>query len=257
MKKYLRAFGLVSILCFTFYYTEQIAKFMRNKDPIYESIETFAMDYYINSVNAMIEGNSIIPGLTGKQVNLEKSFRNMKNNGYFNELDFVFEEIKPSISLEENKDKIIKKGNKEKQAISFILEDSTYLSYLDQMGISYAILTTKETKEMTCTHGTKINNDKNNYEEVEKFLKSQKENNNICYAENKEEFCKEKKKLLIKETYALSNSNFLKKYRYVEAGDIILLQKNLNLSNLQILIQQIYFKGYQIIPITTLVSETR
>ena len=198
MKKYLRAFGLVSILCFTFYYTEQIAKFMRNKDPIYESIEEYAMDYQIDSVNATIFGNTIIPGLTGKKVNLEKSFRNMKNNGYFNELDFVFEEIKPSISLEENKDKIIKKGNKEKQAISLILEDSTYTSYLDQMGISYAILTTKDTKEITYTHGIKINNDRNSYEEVEKFLKSQKENNNICYASNQEEFCKEKKKLLIK-----------------------------------------------------------
>ena len=257
MNKYLRAFGLVTILCFTFYYTEHIAKFMRSKDPIYETIEEFAKDYQINSVNAIINGDMIIPGLVGREVNLEKSFRNMKNNGYFNEADFVYEEIKPIISLEENKDKIIQQGNSEKHAVSFILENAIHSDYFEQMKIFYAILTTKENKNFNYLYGTKINIDKNNYEETEKYLKSKKENNNLCYVSNSEELCQQNGKLRIKETYVLNNSNFLKKYRFVESGDIIFLSKNLSLSHLQILMQQIYFKGYDILPINTLISEAR
>ena len=76
MNKYIRAFGILSILCFSFYYTEKIALFMQQKDPIYETIETVKKDYETSSVNGIIYDEYIIPGIIGKEVNVMESFQN-------------------------------------------------------------------------------------------------------------------------------------------------------------------------------------
>ena len=102
MNKYLRVFGLISLLCFSFYYTNKIASFIKSKDPIYESIMMSKEDYEIKFLDAIIEDDVIIPGLMGKEINVEKSFHNMKNYGYFSTNELVFDETKPNVSLENN-----------------------------------------------------------------------------------------------------------------------------------------------------------
>ena len=111
MNKYFKAFGLLSILCFSFFYTEKIAKFMQSKDPLYVSIMTVKDDYHEDAVDAVIDNNYIVPGLIGMEVNVDKSFQNMQDYGYFVENDLVFDEVIPTVSLSNHLDKIVKKGN--------------------------------------------------------------------------------------------------------------------------------------------------
>ena len=102
MNKYVRAFGILAILCFSFYYTEKIALFMQKKDPIYETIMTLKSDYEITSLHAYIYDNYIIPGVVGKEVNVLESFRNMKYDGVFQEDALVFNEVAPEITLQDH-----------------------------------------------------------------------------------------------------------------------------------------------------------
>ncbi len=257
MNKYIRAFGILSILCFSFYYTEKIALFMQKKDPIYETIMTLKSEYETSSLDAYIYDDYIIPGVVGKEVNVLESFRNMKYDGAFQADDLVFNEVIPEITLQDHKDKIIEQGNKIHQAVALLTQDEQLITYLEEMGVSYAVLTTKDNVNTHREHGIKVNYDISNYEEVEEILKENKENTDLCYINpNYEDFCKSVSKTLIKETLSLSKSNFPRKYSQVASGNIIYLENHLGLQYLKLLLEQIRYKGLEIIPLTELVSES-
>ena len=75
MKNFYKYFGIVAIMLVSFYYTEKIALLMRQKDPIYETIEDVVDKSNTNFVNAIIEDSTIIPGINGLAVNVDKSFQ--------------------------------------------------------------------------------------------------------------------------------------------------------------------------------------
>ncbi len=257
MNKYLKVFGILSLLCFSFYYTEEIASFMRSKDPIYESIKAIEREYQVDFVNAEIQGATIIPGLCGQVINLDKSFNNMKSYGFFRESDLVFDEVKPEVSLEQNKDKIIEKGNPKKQAVTIVTKEEEVIAYLEQMGVSYNVLVTEDNVENIYKNGTKINNDTQNYDEVEKKLKLKKEKNDFCFTQSDTSFCQTKKKKMFKSTVTLNRSNFLTNYNKITSGSIIFIEANIGTSNLNRLIESIAFRGLSITSLTELLSESR
>lgn len=108
------------LVCFSFYYTEQVAKFIRKSDPIYQEILKVSETYEVVSVNAIIDDDSMIPGMMGKKVNIDKSYTNMKRLGKFNEALLVFDEVVPEVSSLKQYDKYIIGGNKERNAVSLI-----------------------------------------------------------------------------------------------------------------------------------------
>ena len=171
MNKKIKMVGLLSLLCLSFYYTEQIASFIKKKDPIYETILAQKEDYDVEVINGEVMDGYITPGLSGKMVNVENSFQNMKKIGFFNESSLVFDEIKPKNSLNENLDKKISRGNPYKNYVSFLLEDETFVSFFEEMNLPYAIFTTKENMDKIRVNGLKLNQDYKNYKEVEKSLK--------------------------------------------------------------------------------------
>lgn len=258
MNKYFKAFGLISILCFSFFYTEKIAKFMQSKDPLYVSIMTVKDDYHKDAVDAVIENNYIIPGLTGVEVNVDKSFQNMQDYGYFVESDLVFDEITPTVSLSNHRDKIVKKGNALKNSVALIVKEESLITYLEEMGIFYNVLVTTDNVERQYAHGLKINYDFEHYDEVEKSLKNNKESNSLCFVTGgNQELCKQKKKVLVEESLLIQKSNLSSLYKSIATGDIIYLDDNLGITNLKLLISQIQFKGLNIVYLSDLLSEAR
>ena len=256
MFKHLKYLGMLSLLCFSFFYTEKIAKFMRQKDPLYVSIETMKDDYKEDYVNAIIEDDYIIPGLMGKEIDVEKSFQKMQNYGYFIEDSIVYENKEPKISLKNNGQKIIKKGNALKNNVALITQNVCLATYLSEMSIPYNILVTKETASSNYYNGTKINFDKQNYEETEQILKN--ERNNLCFVKNNfQDICLKYKKNLIEETVSINKNNLPSQYKKIEAGYILYLEDDLDLSGLKVLIKEINFKGLKIVSLTDLISEER
>lgn len=120
MKKLL----IILLLLFSFFYTNKSISIIRNQDPLMKEIINNKSKYEIKSVSAIIKDNTIIPGKNGKEVDLEKTYTKMKQYGTYNESLTVFKETKPTISIEDNYDKLITSGNKDYKNISFIFKVS-------------------------------------------------------------------------------------------------------------------------------------
>lgn len=256
MKDFYKYFGIVAIMLFSFYYTEKIALMMRKKDPIYETINVFAEDSNTSSINATIKDNTIIPGINGLSVNIDKSFQKMKSFGAFNKYYLIFEQIKPEISLEDHKDKIITSGNSKKKSVSFILEETGEISeYFKQQKIKSSILITQESFKRD-NYFEQINNDNKNFKQVDSLLDSIKQNKHICILNNyNEEQCRKSNKYLVKPELEFNNYNIASIKGKIESGQIILVKKGVSLKDMKILLQQINYKGLQITSLSELILE--
>lgn len=256
MKKFYKYFGIVAIMLFSFYYTEKIALLMRQKDPIYESIEVIKEESNIDYVNAVIKDNNIIPGVNGLKVNMEKSFQKMKSFGAFNKYYLIFDQVKPEISLEDNKDKIITKGNSKKKTVSFVVEENEKITnYLKENKIEASLLITSDTFKRD-NYFEQINADSKNYKATEELLNSINQNKNICILNNyNEELCRKNQKYLVKPTLELNEFNVANVKPKIESGTILYIKKGSKLEDLKLLIDQIKYKGLTIKKISDLILE--
>ena len=66
------------LINFSFYYTNIVSDYLKNKDPIMIKIKNIKNKYYESPINATILNHTIIPGISGYQVDEEKSYFNMK-----------------------------------------------------------------------------------------------------------------------------------------------------------------------------------
>jgi len=120
MKKVFQMIGLISLTCFSFFVTEQTATVVSDMDEIMIEIKNKKDDYKLDSIDAIIDNNTIIPGVSKREVNVNKSYKVMKTNGYFSDKLFVYDYEKPKISLTDNIDKYIIKGNPSKRMVSLM-----------------------------------------------------------------------------------------------------------------------------------------
>ncbi len=121
MKEKLTKIIMVTLLgIFSFYYTDKVIDFIRNTDPIMKKIKLEGDNYKINATNAKINGNKIIPGINGKEVDYDTSYQKMKKYGTYNESLTVFKDITPTISIEDYYDKYISEGNGIRNDVSLV-----------------------------------------------------------------------------------------------------------------------------------------
>ena len=118
--KYIKLIGLICLICFTFFYTEKIINISINQDEIMIKLKEIKDNYKINPINAIINEDTIIPGKTGTSINIDNSYKEMKKIGYFEESLIKYENIYPTISIYNNYDKYIIKGNPYNNNISLI-----------------------------------------------------------------------------------------------------------------------------------------
>ena len=122
MNKFFQILGLIGITIFSFFVTEKTVLVVNNMDDIMIQIKQNKDKYKEQSIKATIKDNTIIPGINGRIVNVKRSYKNMKINGYYSDKLFVYDYNKPIISLEDNKNKYIIKGNPAKRMISLIFK---------------------------------------------------------------------------------------------------------------------------------------
>ena len=122
MKNLFKILGLLSLTCFSFFVTEKTVLVVNNMDDIMVQIKQNKDKYKEKAKNAVIKNNTIIPGINGRIVNSKRSYKNMKINGYYSEKLFIYDYNKPIVSLEDNKNKYIIKGNVNKRMVSLIFK---------------------------------------------------------------------------------------------------------------------------------------
>lgn len=245
--------SIIFLCLLSFYYTEKIALYVKSKNPLIKKIESQKEDLYVNSINStLIDELYIIPGLNGKEVNVDSSFKIMKILNVYDEDKIVYNQIKPSISLNENKNRIIIRGNSQKRNVSLIFEkESNLTKYLLQSNIIFNVLITKEEYNKNYEM---INNSNNQttYSNIDSYLTKNDLNKNLCYINNKS-LCNNK--YIFQESLIINHSNISTNINKISNGEIILVKDTLTLAELELLINKIKTQDLSIVPLSVLISE--
>ena len=257
LKKYKKYILFSLLVLLSFYTTNKTANLVRNQDPILKEIRNISLEKKEDFVNAVIEDDYIIPGMYGSIIDELKSLAKMKEQDVFNNLYLVSQPIKPNISLSDNLDKIIIKGNSKKQQVSFVIDENSskkIKDYLVKNSIKASLLITKDNFSKD-SYFEQINNDFKNYKELDKTLKKNKINTNICVLDNNNsnlKFCKSKKKYLVKPGMFLDNANIIEIKTKLDSGSIIYIK---DATYLDCLVEYIKSKDLKIVPLSQLISE--
>ncbi len=258
MKNLFKYIGLVSLLLFSFYYTEKMSSAVINKSSLVKEINKVSDEYNIISVSAIIDNDYIIPGLNGYAVNVLKSYNNMRYLDSFNSYYLEYDKVLPDVSLENNKDKIIKYGNNRKNGIAIILKNNIdVLNYIKENNLKINRLIDKNTFSKTELY-EQINNDNTEYDKVEKMLNNANINHDLCYInKNIIDICREHKKYLIEESLVLNSYNLANIKEKIKSGYIIYVNDNVSVSDFKLLIKQIYYQNLKLLYLSELISEDR
>lgn len=106
----------------------------KESDPLYQDIIMNAPTYEIPPKDATIDRVwKAIPGYNGQKVDIEASYKNMKNKGVFNEKKLVFTQTKPKVHLQDLPAAPIYKGHPDKPMVTFIINVAWGNEYLSDM----------------------------------------------------------------------------------------------------------------------------
>lgn len=264
MRKIGKYMFILFLMCFSFYYTDKVINFINNKDPLMIKIYDVKDNYEVIPVNAIINDDTIIPGINGRTVDIQESYNNMKISGIFREDALHFDDLFPLFSLKDNSDKFIIKGNGYKKNVSlvFILNKNDIYKlkkindltiFINHSDLSIDIINelgTKEiysygnnglyTKESIVSDNTLIDNLTNN---KSRYCLSKYKNNKVldlCYKNDMYTVIPN----IIGGYYEVRNN--------LSNGSIILLN---NLNDIDNIIRYIRSKGYNIVTLEHLLQE--
>ena len=264
--------GLLSLICITFFYTEKVIDITKEQDEIMIKIKEYSETSNIDAINALIEGDTIIPGNTGKYIDTDSSYKTMKKIGYFEPSMIIYKNIYPEVSIYNSLNKYIIKGNPQNKSISllYILNNNNTLEN---------ILTTMKKYNITMNFfidSNFLNNNINiidkiknheiyNYGTNGKYTKdnlivsnniiNNKANNkaNFCLFINKDESslnnCINNKMLSL---IPVTNTNYYNIKLNLNNGNLYLIN---NTKELNTIIEYILSKGYNIVPLSELIIE--
>src|SRR5574344_118567 len=146
MKKFFKYLGIALILSISFFNTKKTATVVKELDDIMIKIREISKTYRVEPIEAIIENNTIIPSINVQEINIDKSYREMRYIGKFNDKYLEYKKIFVKNKLEDNLDKYIISGNPSKRATSIVLivdnkDDITnILRILDDNNVSATFL---------------------------------------------------------------------------------------------------------------------
>ena len=265
MKKILKPLFCIFLVFFSFFYTDQIMNLVNKKDPLMKKINDLKEEYYVKPVSAYIEEDTIVPGISGRELDVESSYEIMKSEGVFREKKAVYKEVLPSSSISNNKDKYIIKGNsiKNEVALIYILKNKSDIEdiktnknitlFIDSSIIDSSTINVLKEKEIY-TYG---NNGKYTKEQLtsDNNIISRVSNNKSLYCLAKEKnsntlkICNEKNMYVVIPSVVGDYVNIKKD---LTSGSIILIS---SLNNIEIITKYINSKGYEIVYLSKLLEE--
>lgn len=103
-------------------------------DDLYEEIQKQAKLHLIAPQNAMIDKIwKATPGYNGKEIDIEASYNNMKKLKKFDEKQLVFQEISPSVHLEDLSPSPIYRGHPQKKMVGLTINVAWGNEYLPRI----------------------------------------------------------------------------------------------------------------------------
>lgn len=278
MKTFFKLTGLLVLFFFSFFYTEKVINVITEQDEIMIKIKENEEKNNIPSTNAIINKNTITPGLSGKEINIDKSYKEMKKLGTYNENMLVYTKVLPEVSINNNKNKYIRSGNKNFTEVSLIFKINKntdlqkLLTLLDKNNTKANFFISYEYLEK---HINEIEKEKNieyyNYGKngtyndeiilIANNIISKKSNPaNICLTEtntnNTLKICSENEQFTIYPEIINETINSIKSK--INNGSIISFEvTNTTLNELPLIINYINSKGYTISLLSELINEEK
>ena len=265
-------------MIFSFYYTNKMIDFLKEQDPIMKEIRKTDDKYKIDSVDALIIGDSIVPGKVGKEIDYKKSYNQMKKYGAYNEFLTTLKDIKPVVSIDDNYDKYIISGNKEKRSVALVFKvykdtnidsilsvlkkkKSTATFFIDGTFLENNVLKIKGMKN----HELEILSYNNSYDEslfetsISYLENIHEKDVRYCYSENNNEIlklCSKLKLHTVMPSLIIKNNLYSEVKKYLDNSIIISIEiNNYNLKELSSTIDYIKGKGYEIVKLNELLKE--
>ena len=254
MYKFFKRVGLVLLVIVSFIYTEKATLVVKEYDKLMLDIKENTSIYNKTKMESIIKDNTIIPGVTGKTVDADKSYSNMKFNNKFDPNLISYKLDYPKIRLKDNKDKYIIKTQKEEVSLIIKINKSFNSSILNiddkvsfYMDNSFIKNNTLLVSDLVSKKYTILNN-QNDYL---KNVVGQK--NTYCLAKDINDKilsqCKSNSHTVIPNI--IFSNNYFKFNKELSSGSIILT----DLSNYKSVLKIVKNKGYKIVSLDELLSE--
>ena len=270
--KIIKLLGLICLICFTFIYTEKIIDVSINQDEIMIKLKDLENSYKIEPIDAQIKDDTIIPGNIGKYIDINTSYKEMKKIGYFEKSLISYEDIYPNISIYNNYNKYIIKGNTQNKQVSLIYiinndktindllsiinnKNTTITFFIDSRFLNNNLdIIYKLKKYEIYNYGNNGKYTKDNLIITNNIINNKSNNNSIyCLFLNKDinslNTCAESKMLSIIPSIT-GNYNNIK--NNLENGSIIHIT---NTKELTYIIDYIKNKGYSSVPLSNIIKE--
>lgn len=281
MKRFFEILGFLSLVCFSFFYTEKTIDVVKEVDDIMITLKEQAPKYQEKAENAKIDGKFMTPGISGKIVNLQKSYEEMKHYGKFHPNLLVYDKVSPEISIKNRYDKYIQTGNPKKRQVSFLF-------IIDEKGNPSPIIEILKDKKVTGTFfidGSWLEKNQNelvsliegkftvgNYsyrgdyghesfvwiDTIIKRVGGQKQSYCLVEKENKKALstCKLQKDYTIYPNIIIKENPYSELTEQVESGSIILMRLDAQVKKeLPLMITYLKQKGYEIVNLEQLLEE--
>lgn len=270
---------VIILVILAFFLTNKITNYYKENDIIMKQLKTIEKKYKKKAKDAIVIGDNIIPGIKGKTINYNESYRKIKTYGKMNENLITTKEVIPTISIEDNYDKYIIKGNNEKRYISLVfkVEKNTNINKV------LSILKNNKVNATFFVDGKYIEDNiniikSNNNHEYEVLSYNNEYNKSImkttfsylesltkkkllyCYTEENNDYlkdlCKEEKMHTIKPSLVITNHLYNNIKNNIQPSQIVSINiNNYNEDDLSISIKYLKSKGYKLVLLKELISE--
>lgn len=248
MIKYIKRIGIMLLLLFSFIYTQKLVMIAKEYDDIMIEIENNMDSYKVKPIEATIDDKTIIPGINGKEVDINNSYKRMKKYGKYSVNLFVYKVVPPKDKLSDNYDKFIIGGSTNKHQVSIIMNVEDVIDkYKEKINLAVS----KEIKEIK-NQNYILGTFEDNLLEI-KSISNQKQY--YCYTLNynleKLEECSKEKFYTIVPSIIVKN-NLKQLQDMLKSGSIIYIEKTNDLASI---INYIQNKGYEIVLLDELLEE--
>lgn len=272
MKK-IEYIGILLLFALSLIYLNKTTNILKDKDPIMQNIVHNANNYKIESVNAKINEDTIIPGTNGCVIDINKSYAKMKKINEYTDKMLKYKDLIPEITINNIYNKYIISGNETKRNVSIIININEEVEKLNTLVSTNKIkLNVFLDSEILKNDVISINKEyvkiyngglNNNYDDItiewmNDVIMENYNQSKYCINRNKNDdnllVCARNKMHTITPTINVTKSNIHTAKTQINNGSIIYFDEK-NIDNIITISDYIKSKGFKIVFLEELLSE--
>lgn len=272
MKK-IEYIGILLLFALSLIYLNKTTNILKDKDPIMQNIVHNANNYKIESVNAKINEDTIIPGTNGCVIDINKSYAKMKKINEYTDKMLKYKDLIPEITINNIYNKYIISGNETKRNVSIIININEEVEKLNTLVSTNKIkLNVFLDSEILKNDVISINKEyvkiyngglNNNYDDItiewmNDVIMENYNQSKYCINRNKNDdnllICARNKMHTITPTINVTKSNIHTAKTQINNGSIIYFDEK-NIDNIITISDYIKSKGFKIVFLEELLSE--